>query len=254
MVLLAAAVGGWWCFTGQHCCSTAHGNAGGELDGFRNESIEMMDNPMRAAATAAAAAAAAASTPDYVANLYEPTPTRNMHARAAAQLPPPVLSPSPGAATTVVYSTAVETGDFIYVADGNGDPSTANGSSSSSIAQSSTQPPVVVYSVPHANRNHNNNHGEASYSGYEPPVMEQNASAGGTSSSTIIYAVPAEEPEDGVRSAVARTPNPMYQPADGPSTDNRTVARTPNPMYQPASNNMYDAGVVSSNSDSNSNA
>eukprot|EP00729_Bicosta_minor_P001809 gene1809-8142_t len=112
-----------------------------------------------------------------------------MHARAAAQLPPPVLSPSPGAATTVVYSTAVETGDVIYVADGNGDPSTANGSSSSSIAQSSTQPPVVVYS-----------------------------------------------------------------PADGPSTDNRTVARTPNPMYQPASNNMYDAGVVSSNSDSNSNA
>eukprot|EP00729_Bicosta_minor_P026561 gene26561-22450_t len=70
---------------------------------------------------------------------------------AAAQLPPPMLSPSPGAATTVVYSTAVETGDVIYVADGNGDPSTANGSSSSSIAQSSTQHPVVVYSVPHAN-------------------------------------------------------------------------------------------------------
>jgi len=86
VVLLAAAVGGLWCFSGQLCCSTAHGNDGGDLDGFRNETIEMMDNPMRAAATAAAAAAAAASTPDYVANLYEPTPTRNMHARAAAQL------------------------------------------------------------------------------------------------------------------------------------------------------------------------
>ena len=167
-------------------------------------------------------------------------------------MPPPVLTPSPGASTTVVYSTAVETGDVIYVADGNGDPSTATGSSS--IAQSSTQHPVVVYSVPHANRNHNNNHGEASYSGYEPPVMEQNASAGGTSSSTIIYAVPAEEPEDGVRSAVARTPNPMYQPADGPSTDNRTLARTPNPVYRPASNSMHYAGVVSSTSNSTSNS
>ena len=195
----------------------------------------MMDNPMRAAA---AAAAAAASNPDYVANLYEYAPTRNMQASAA---------------TTVVYSTAIETDDEMYVVDVNGNPATANGSSSSSIAQSPTQHPVVVFLVPHANSNHNNNHGEASYSGYEPPAMEQNASAGGTSSSTLIYAVPAEEPEDGV-TAVARTPNPMYQPADGPSTDNMALARTPNPVYQPASNNMSDAGVVSSNSNSNSNA
>lgn len=61
VVLLAAAVGGSWYFAGQHCCSTAHGNGGGELDGFRNESIEMMDNPMRAAAAAAATAAATAA-------------------------------------------------------------------------------------------------------------------------------------------------------------------------------------------------
>ena len=47
---------GCWCFFGQHCCSTAHGDDGGELDGLRNESIEMMDNPMRAAAAAAAGA------------------------------------------------------------------------------------------------------------------------------------------------------------------------------------------------------
>lgn len=79
-MLLAAAVGGWWCFAGQHCCSTAHGNAGGELDGFRNESIEMMDNPMQAAAAAATAAASAAAGADTLVNnptLASPGPSAN---------------------------------------------------------------------------------------------------------------------------------------------------------------------------------
>lgn len=40
---------GWWYFAERRRSSTARGNHGGELDGFVNESIEMMDNPMRAA-------------------------------------------------------------------------------------------------------------------------------------------------------------------------------------------------------------
>lgn len=40
---------GWRYFAGRRRSSTARGNPGGELDGFVNESIEMMDNPMRAA-------------------------------------------------------------------------------------------------------------------------------------------------------------------------------------------------------------
>lgn len=161
IVVLCAAVCGWWYFAGRHRCGNARGNHGGELDGLRNETIGMMDNPMRAAAAAAAATAAAASSPNSVANLDESSPTRSMQARAAAQVPP-VLLPSLGAATTAVYSSAVA--------------------------------------------------GEARYSGYAPPAMEQNASAGGTASSAIIYAAPFEDAEDGA-SAIARIPNPVPQPA-----------------------------------------
>eukprot|EP00729_Bicosta_minor_P019316 gene19316-biopygen16281 len=49
LVTLCVAVVGWWYYAERHRSSTAHGNHGGELDGFVNESIEMMDNPMRAA-------------------------------------------------------------------------------------------------------------------------------------------------------------------------------------------------------------
>eukprot|EP00729_Bicosta_minor_P010827 gene10828-34235_t len=48
-------------------------------------------------------------------------------------------------------------------------------------------------------------------------------------------------------------PNPLYQPADSPSTDSKTAMRVPNPLYQPASSNVYDAGV-NGNSNSNSSA
>eukprot|EP00729_Bicosta_minor_P012466 gene12466-11776_t len=93
------------------------------------------------------------AAPNYVANSYEFSPTRNMQASAAAQFPP-VLPPSLGAATTAVYSTAIETGDVIYVADGNGDPSTATTttttSSRRSNAQSSTQNPAVPADGPSA--------------------------------------------------------------------------------------------------------
>eukprot|EP00729_Bicosta_minor_P011785 gene11785-24897_t len=97
---------------------------------------------------------------------------------AAAQLPPPVLSPSLGAATTVVYSTAVETGDVIYVADGNGNPSTATGSSSSS---SNAQ-----------------THYEGNYGGDEAHYEGSGAGAGGGSSHTNSdYAEVDEAPNDG---------------------------------------------------------
>jgi len=132
LVTLCVAVVGWRYFAGRRRSSTARGNHGGELDGFVNESIEMMDNPMRAASVGRGGAAE-----------------------------------------------------------------------------------------------------EARYAGYEPPVMEQNASAG----SEFVYAVPVEDAAGG-----ARVPNPLYQPADGPSANNRTLVRLPNPIYQPASNSMHDDG------------
>lgn len=98
---------------------------------------------------------------------------------------------------------------------------------------------------------------EERYSGYEPP-LSTGSTASATAGSEIVYAVPVEDAADGARvpnplyqpadgpsadnRTLARLPNPIYQPADGPSANNRTLVRLPNPIYQPASNSMYDDG------------
>jgi len=69
---------GWWYYAERHRSSTAHGNHGGELDGFVNESIEMMDNPMRAASVGRGGAAEEARYSG-----YEPSGPQRPHGNPA---------------------------------------------------------------------------------------------------------------------------------------------------------------------------
>lgn len=168
----------------------------------------------------------------------------------------PLTSAAATAATAATYATVVETGDVVYNAgDGGGDGEISTAANNSSSLQ---QQVAVVYSDPHANRNAGSGISsavEAGYAGYEPPGSSSSSGSGGHAvgggagaAPEIVYAVPLEG--DG-RRVVPRVPNVIYQPADGPSTDNRVLVRLPNVIYEPAANNTYDAGVSSNNRASN---
>jgi len=191
----------------------------------------------------------------------------------------PLTSAGATGATAATYATVVETGDVVYNAgDGGGDGEISTAANNSSSLQ---QQVAVVFSDPHANRNAGSGISaavEAGYAGYEPPGSSSSSGSGGhvvgaaaaaAAAPEIVYAVPLEgdgqrvvprvpnviyQPADGPSTdnrVLVRVPNAIYQPADGPSTDNRVMVRVPNVIYQPAANNTYDAGVRSNNLASN---
>lgn len=153
------------------------------------------------------------------------------------------------------HTSVIEPSKVIYVAGGSGGG--GGGGSGGGNAQKATQQPATAYSIPYANDTYGGvspgagtAEDDARYSGYESPAMEQAATTVAGSAAGLIYAVPVEID---AAIAITRVPNPLYQPADSPSTDSKTAMRVPNPLYQPASSNVYDAGV-NGNSNSNSNA
>lgn len=171
---------GWWYFAELRRSSTARGNHGGELDGFVNESIEMMDNPMRAASVGRGGAAEEARY-----SVHEPPGRRQSHGNPTGN------------------GMVDENNYYVMQPPGRRQP---NGSTSAGSALE-----------------------EARYSGYEPPVTEQRVSGvdGGpvgtnatastaATASTIIYAIPLEDEDDGGAAVVARVPNQssLYYDAD----------------------------------------